>query len=297
MEKRHKISLVEGDRVDQMAFERIVERMAELTRVNEQLLAEIAERKRAEEVMKRYSERLEEMVEERTKELREAQEQMIRKERLAVLGQLSGSMVHELRNPLGAISNAVYFLNMVLEELDPAVKGTLEILQKEVKTSERIISDLLDFARARSPIRRQVDLNDVLQKALSRIAVPGNVEVVIQLDESLPTIPAEPDQLAQVFGNIVFNGFQAMPEGGRLVIEAEVRRPNWVVVSFADTGVGIPERNLANIFEPLFTTRAKEIGLGLTIAKEIVEQHGGRVMVKSEEGVGSTFAVWLLLGD
>jgi PAS domain S-box-containing protein len=254
---------------------------------------DITERKRAEKALKEYSERLEEMVEERTKELRDAQETLVRQEKLAVLGQLAGGVGHELRNPLGAISSAIYFLNMVLEEPDPEVKETLEILQKEVKTSEKIISSLLDFARAKAPTRRKVNVNDVVQKALSHIAVPENVEVVSQLDEMLPIVLADPDQLVQVFGNIALNAVQAMPEGGRLVVKTEVPGPEWVAVSFADTGVGIPEENLDKLFEPLFTTKAKGIGLGMAVTKTLVEGHEGTIKVESEVGVGTTFTVRL----
>jgi signal transduction histidine kinase len=257
------------------------------------VIADITERKRAEEALKEYSERLEEMVEERTQELRDAQEQLIRKEKLAVLGQLAGGVGHELRNPLGAISNAVYFLNMVLEEPDPDVQETLEILQKEVKTSEMIISSLLDFARAKLPTRRKVDVNDVVQEALSRVTVPENVKVVNQLDGRLPIILADSDQLGQVFGNIILNAVQAMPDGGQLVMQSEVPSPEWVAVSFTDTGVGIPEENLGKLFEPLFTTKAKGIGLGMAVTKTLVEGHGGKIEVESEVGVGTTFTVRL----
>jgi PAS domain S-box-containing protein len=258
---------------------------------------DITERKWAEKALKEYSERLEEMVEERTKELRDAQEQLIRKEKLAVLGQLAGGVGHDLRNPLGAINNAVYFLNMVLEEPDPEVKETLEILSKEVKTSEKIISSLLDFARAKPPTRRKVNINEVVQEALSRIAVPENVEVVSQLDEALPIILADPDQLVQVFGNIILNAAQAMPEGGHLVVKSEVPSPEWVAVSFTDTGVGISEEDLEMNFEPLFTTKAKGVGLGLAVTRTLVEGHGGIIEVESEVGVGTTFTVRLPMSD
>jgi PAS domain S-box-containing protein len=255
--------------------------------------SDITDRKRAEKALKEYSERLEEMVEERTQELRDAQEQLIRKEKLAVLGQLAGGVGHELRNPLGAISNAVYFLNMALEEPDPDVKETLEILQKEVRTSEMIISSLLDFARTKPPTRRKVDINAVVQEALSRTTVPENIEVVSQPDGKLPIILADPDQLGQVFGNIILNAIQAMPEGGQLLVKTEAPSPEWVALSFADTGVGIPEENLGKIFEPLFTTKAKGIGLGLAVTKTLVEGHGGTIEVQSELGKGSTFTVQL----
>ena len=256
---------------------------------------DITERKRMEEALREYSERLEGMVEERTKELREAQERLLRQEKLAVLGQLAGGVGHELRNPLGAISNAVYFLNMVLEEPDSEVKETLEILEKEVKTSEEIISGLLDFGRAKPPTWRKADVNEIVQEALSRVTVPENVEVVSQLDEALPIILADPGQLGQVFGNIIVNAIQAMPEGGRLVVGSEVPNPEWVAVSFTDTGVGITEESVDKIFEPLFTTKAKGIGLGLALVKTLVEGHGGTIGVESQVGKGTTFTVCLPL--
>jgi PAS domain S-box-containing protein len=279
-------------------------------------IEDITERKRAEEELKEYSERLEEIVEERTRELRDAQEQLIRREKLAVLGQLAGGVGHELRNPLGAIKNAAYFLNMVLEEPESEVKEAMEIMAKEVATSEKIISSLLDFARAKPPTRRKVDVNDLVRNALSRATVPEKVEVVTQLEE-LPAILADPDQLGQVFANIILNGFQAMPEGGQLVVKtSEVSekppRSGWVAVSFADTGVGIPEENLGKLFEPLFTTKAKGIGLGLAVTRTLVEGHGGTIEIQSpstlrrgsgqaglrtgEVGKGSTFTVRLPIG-
>ncbi len=258
---------------------------------------DITERVRAEEALKAYSARLEVMVDARTRELQEAQEQLVRREKLAVLGQLAGGVAHELRNPLGAIKNAAYFLNMVLAERQPDshVQETLEILEKEVGTSERIISDLLDFARAKQPTRRKADLNQVVQAALSRTEIPESVETVAQLDKELPPILADPHQLDQVFGNLIRNGVQAMPDGGRLVVQAGMEDPEWLTVSITDTGVGISEENREKIFEPLFTTKAKGIGLGLALAKTLVEGHGGTIEVQSAVGKGSTFTVRLPL--
>jgi len=255
-----------------------------------------AEQKRAEEKLKEYSERLEEMVEQRTKDLREAQEQLVRQEKLAVIGQLAGGVGHELRNPLGAIKNATYFLNMVLEKPEPKVKESMEILEKEVATSERIIGSLLDFARPKPPTRRQVDINDVVREALSRPSIPENVKVLSQLDGTLGPILADPDQLGQIFGNIILNAIQAMPKGGRLVVKSDSASPEWVSVSFSDTGGGIPQETLERLFEPLFTTKAKGIGLGLAIVKTLVEGHGGTIEAQSEVGKGSTFTVKLPIG-
>jgi signal transduction histidine kinase len=263
---------------------------------------------------------------ERTKELDEVQERLIRMERLAILGQMASRVGHELRNPLAAIKNAAYFLNMVLEEPNPKVKEMLEILEEKVNTCERIISSLLDFGRTKPPDWRKADINDIVQEALARISVPENVEVVSQLDEALPIIRADPNQLGQAFGNIILNAIQAMPEGGRLVVktsansdfgeplglsastelgEVSGRRlsrpvepsdapsPEWVTVSFADTGMGIPEENLGKLFEPLFTTKAKGIGLGLAVTRTLVDGHGGTIEVESQVGKGTTFRMRL----
>ena len=225
-------------------------------------------------------------------ELRRLEEELMLKEKLAVLGQLAGGVGHELRNPLGAIKNAAYFLNMALEQSEPEVMETLEILEKEVETSERIISSLLDFARPKPPALVKVDVNEVVQEALSGIKVPENVEVVTQF-ESSPIVLADPHQLERVFGNIILNGIQAMSEGGRLVIKSEVPDTEWVSVSIADTGAGIPKENLEKLFEPLYTTKAKGIGLGLALTKTLVEVNGGTIEVESELGKGSAFTVRL----
>lgn len=257
---------------------------------------DVTERKQAERALQTYSERLEEIVESRTKALRDAQEQLVRQERLAMLGQLAGSVSHELRNPLGAIKNAAYFLNMALEEPDPEVKETLDILEREVAVSDRIIGSLLDFARPKPGVWRGVNINEAIQSALSYATVPENIQVLSHLDESLPEVLGDPDQLSQVFGNIVLNAVQAMSEGGQLVMKSEAPSPEWVSVSFEDTGTGISKDNLENVFEPLYTTRARGIGLGLALSKSIVERHGGTIEVQSEVGRGSTFTVRLPVG-
>ena len=257
------------------------------------IVRNITDRKRAEEALKAYSERLEEMVEMRTKELREAQDQLVRQEKLAVLGQLADSVGHDLRNPLASIKNAAYFLNMAIEDPEPQVNEALSIIEKEVETSKRIISSLIDFAHPKPPTLDNVDINEVVQEALSRVSVPENVEVVSELIETLPTILADPNQLGQVFRNLILNAVQAMREGGRFVVKSEVLAPEWVTVSFIDTGEGIRNENIEKVFEPLFTTKAKCIGLGLALSKMLVEAHGGTIDVQSELGKGSTLAVRL----
>jgi two-component system NtrC family sensor kinase len=220
------------------------------------------------------------------------EERSVREERLAVLGQLAGGIVHELRNPLGWIKGSTYFLDMALEDPAPDVKKALELLKSGVVKSERIIESLLGFARSGSPRRREVGVNKVVRETLSTIDAPDSVEVVCRLDEPMPDILADPDQLDLVFGNLVLNAIQAMPDGGKLTVASKIAGAS-VLISFADTGTGISEENLERIFDPLFTTKTSGMGLGLALIKMLVEEHEGRIEVESEEGEGTIFTVRL----
>ncbi len=223
------------------------------------------------------------------KAIREAEN--ARSEKLTMLGQLAGGVGHELRNPLGAIKNASYFLNMVLKEPEPEVKGTLEILDKEIKTSEMIINSLLGFARPKLPLLQRVDINNLIQEVVSGTTVPQNIEITKDLNMSLPIVLADPSQLTLVFRNIILNAIQAMIEGGKIRIKTSVPNPDVISITIQDTGIGISQENLRKLFEPLFTTKAKGIGFGLAISKLIVESHGGIIKALSEEGKSSTFTI------
>jgi signal transduction histidine kinase/CheY-like chemotaxis protein len=282
---------------NQALIRKLEDKMAQLEAANRALELDIAKRKRAEAALEEYSERLEDMVAERTRELQTAQEQLVRRERLVVLGQLAGGVSHELRNPLGAIKNAVYFLGLALETPDPDVKETLGVINTEIETSERIINSLLDFARARAPARQPVDVNCLVQAELDRIKIPAAIEVVCELAPDMVSL-ADVDQLKQIFGNLLLNAVQAMSPlhaegtGGRLTVGTK-REGEWLVASCADTGVGVPPENLGKLFEPLFTTKARGIGLGLAVSKKLLEANGGRIEVQSESGKGSIFTIYL----
>jgi PAS domain S-box-containing protein len=270
---------------------------------------DITERKQAEEAIKTYSEKLQEMVEEGTRELRRAQEKLVRQEKLAMLGQLAGSVSHELRNPLGVISNAVYLINMTQPEADAKVKGYLDIIEKETRTADKIITDLLDFSRIRSVDGEVVVVAELAAAVLERYPAPEGVEVTLKFPKNLPPVFADPHHLTQVLGNLVINACQAMPTahlkgdpGGKLVISG--RRVDaigidldegqtYVAIAVKDSGVGISPDIIGKLFEPLFTTKARGIGLGLSICKNLVEANGGMIEVQSEPGRGSTFTVYI----
>ncbi|KPJ52651.1 hypothetical protein AMJ39_07345 [candidate division TA06 bacterium DG_24] len=253
---------------------------------------DITAQKRAEERLKAYSERLEEMVEERTRELQDTQEQLVRKEKLSVLGQLAGTVGHELRNPLGVISNAAYYLQMKLTDADEKCKKYLDLISSEVRNSTDIVSDLLDFSRAKPPKREEVSVSALVAQALERQPPPENVTLTSSIPPDLPPLFVDSRQIGQVLNNLVTNAYQAMSEGGTLTIGARAEGA-MVHLSVADTGCGISDENMKRLFEPLFTTKERGIGLGLMVTKNLAEANGGKITVQSEEGKGSTFTVTL----
>jgi signal transduction histidine kinase len=253
------------------------------------------ERQRAEEALKEYSERLEEMVEERTKELRDAQERLIRAERLAAVGQLAASVGHELRDPLSIIKNCAYYLNMKLRDPDERAKKHIKIMEMEIARSNKTINNLLSFAQDEKPTLQKTQINTIMKGALSRNPVPQSVAVITKLGEDLLPLMADPGQIEQVFINMISNAAQAMSDGGRLEISTKAE-DGFIITEFKDNGYGIPEENLEKIFEPLFTTKAKGIGLGLAVSKQLIEAHEGTIEVESQVGKGSTFTVRLPTG-
>jgi PAS domain S-box-containing protein len=257
---------------------------------------EIAERKRAEDANKAYSDRLQEMVNERTRELGEAQEKLLRQERLAVLGQLAGSVGHELRNPLGVISNAVFFLNLIQPDPEIKVREYLEIIANETRTAEKIITDLLDFSRVKFVDREPVSVMELVERTLGRFPIPQNVQLSLDIPKDLPQLNVDLHQLIQVLGNLTTNACQAMPDGGDLTISARLVN-DMVALSVTDTGMGIGPENMKRLFEPLFTTKTRGIGLGLAVSRKLTEANGGRIEVRSEAGRGSTFTVYLPLSE
>jgi len=273
------------------------------------VMTDITERKQAEQKLHAYSEHLEEMVEERTRALTDAQEQLVRHEKLAVLGQLAGGVGHELRNPLGVINNAIYYLKLIQPDADDKVRKYHVMIEQEVHNAEKIITDLLDFARSISADREPVSVPALVERVLSRFPAPPSVEVALKLSADLPKVFVDPRQMEQVLGNLVVNAYQAMPNGGQLLVLSRVGgsviseqlsgktdllvTDHRVLIAFKDTGVGIPPENMQKLFEPLFTTKCKGIGLGLAVSQKLAEANGGRIEVQSEAGKGSTFTLFL----
>lgn len=255
---------------------------------------DITERKKTEEKLKEYSEKLKKKVEERTRELQDAQEKLIRKEKLAMLGQLAGSVGHEIRNPLGTISNSVYFLKMKLKDADEKVLKHVAVIDRNVQRANRIITDLLDSSRVRPPSLIESSVNDIVKDTLESIEMPATISVNLKFEKNIPRILLDPDQMRLVFRNIIINAVEAMPKGGILEIRTEAGA-DFIHIMFRDTGKGIQKENIQKIFEPLFTTKASGIGLGLAIVKSIVEGHRGTIEIHSKIGEETTVIVKLPL--
>jgi signal transduction histidine kinase len=209
---------------------------------------------------------------------------------------------HELRNPLGVISTSIYYLKLVQPEADEKIKQHHAMIEQEVHNADKIITDLLDFARVVSVDREPVSVPDLVQRVLGRFPVPALVEVALKLPASLPMVFADPPQMVQVLGNLTVNACQAMAsaagvaKGGKLTISA-LQQKDMVAVAVKDTGTGISPENMKKLFEPLFTTKVKGIGLGLVVSRKLAEANGGRIEVKSEPGKGSTFTLVLPVGS
>jgi len=224
--------------------------------------------------------------------LQKARERNAQQEKLAAVGRLAGGVAHELRNPLAAMKNATYYLGMAIENPDPSVSEAISVVNREINRSDTIITSLLGLVRPARALQAEVDVSAVLRETLGALRPPAGVAVETSLDESLPAVVADPGQLSVVFGNIVRNAFDAMPAGGRLTVRSGLEG-KWVVVAVADSGAGMPREVVDRLFEPFMTTKEGGTGLGLSVAKMLVDVSGGRIEARSEEGKGTVFTVSL----
>lgn len=226
------------------------------------------------------------------------EEQLLRASRLSALGELAAGLAHEIRNPLGSIRGTAEIVkDSTLSEEQRAEFAAIMI--REVDRLNQVVTNFLSFARPAASGKNLCDLNAVLNEIVEISAAEcQKSRVSVQLNRiELPPVPAEADQLKQVFLNLLLNAGQAMPDGGQLEITTR-QRDGTVTVTFADNGSGIPREILGKIFNPFFSTRHSGTGLGLAISQRIIQAHGGQIDVASEVGKGARFEVQLpLTGD
>ncbi|MBM2824896.1 MAG: NtrC family signal transduction histidine kinase [Dehalococcoidales bacterium] len=236
------------------------------------------------------------------KKLKNTQEGLIQAEKLTSLGQMAASIAHEVNNPLAGVLVYTQLLTRRINSDKFSKETALDYLAKmerELIRSTRLIRNLLDFARQSPPTLREVNLNEVLNRAFDLAAHAAelqHVQVIKELDPSLPNPLADPDQLQQVYTNLIINAIQAMPEGGKLTIRS-LSQDNELKTEVQDSGCGISPENIRRLFIPFFTTKekGKGVGLGLAVAYGIIQRHQGRIEVQSKVGEGTTFTIYLPL--
>jgi len=227
-----------------------------------------------------------------TKEI-QLENEMHRISELASIGQLAASIAHELRNPLSSIKGAAQYLRNEYAD-HTAVREFLDIIVEEVNILNKVTTEFLDFARPLKLNLKETDINDVLFRTVQFMQLDINrqgIEVAQKLSYDVPRIMADGKQLEQVFRNLILNALQAMPSGGRLLLNSQTAEEG-IKVIVADSGVGIPQEQIDRIFVPFFTTRTKGTGLGLSVVQKIVDNHGGKISVESAVGEGTTFELY-----
>lgn len=266
---------------------------------------DISEQRQQEEEITR---RLEQMVEDRTRRLKETHAKLLHHDKMSSLGKLSASVVHEINNPIAGILNLAILMKRIIAEAALTPKDIdqfgfyLNLMETETRRISRIVSNLLAFSRQSRLEMKRLDLNRLIEQTLilnANLLRIANVQATTRLAPDLPEIVGSEDQLQQVFMNLVSNAAQAMEpkDGGRLDIESGVHpQDGQILIRIKDTGIGIPPENISKLFEPFFTTKKRKgVGLGLSVAYGIVQDHGGSIQVQSAVGAGSTFTIKLPL--
>ncbi len=232
-------------------------------------------------------------------ELARAQAEVVRHERLAALGELAAVMAHEVRNPLGVIFNSLTTLKRVMKPTGDA-EMLLNMVGEEAERLNRIVADLLDFARPYELVKKPIAIEPFILGAMDAAAqsLPPSlpVKLVTRFDKELPPFPVDAHLLRQALINLVMNAAQSMPRGGAVTVAARIERRGmapWLVIEVRDEGLGLPPRATEKLFQPFFTTKATGTGLGLAVVKRIVDSHGGEVVARPNEEKGTTFEVRL----
>lgn len=263
---------------------------------NMSIARDITERKNARQALERHQRELEDLVAERTQNLRDAQAELIRRERLSTLGQLTATVSHELRNPLATIGPSLYVLKTLIPDADERVSGIIERIARNVGRCDHIISDRLDFARQRELSLRMLDGNACIREQLSDYRPPVGVALTLRFDPQPVTAALDVERVCRALVNVSENACHAVlanldAEGGadfapEVLLGTQVTNDECFAVVIEANGCGIHELMLQRIFEPLYSTKHFGVGLGMVIAKNIMDRHGGAVEVASVPGEG-----------
>ena len=237
------------------------------------------------------SERLKTIVASQTKELKDTRNKLVRQEKLAVLGELARSVGEELRDPLSVIANAVYFLRIKLNaHTDSTTQEYLDIIDARVQTAEHILANLRNLSLIRPAQPESIAITTLITNVLIQAPERENIHIIKYLPPHLPPVFVDKIQTQHALYNLIINAYEAITEQGCLTIQATSHN-NMLTLSIQDNGRGMSDIVRMQIFEPLFTTKEKGIGLGLTVSKSLIEINGGQIEVESQENKGSTFII------
>ena len=265
--------------------------------MSEALKVKNAEIVSAQDELHRLNRSLENRVEARTRELKSAQDELIKKERLAAIGQMASVVGHEIRNPLAVINNSTYFIKTKLShagDVNPKVEKHIAIIESEIKQANGIINEILGFARTKELNPTIKPLNTYMEDLIMSFPFPKHIEFVKKFTSENPIVNVDTDELTQAIRNLMRNGIEVMPEKGTLTMRTEIEG-DFVRIDIQDSGTGIPKDVLDKIFAPFFTTKARGTGLGLAVVKKVIDRHNGRVEASSEVGKGTCFKLFLPL--
>ena len=230
-----------------------------------------------------------------TRDLKQSRDKLIQAERLATAGKMSASFAHEIRNPLSSMRMLAQMLIQKPEMATEKHQQSLRYILEEIERIDTIVKGLMDFARPTALNRTQQPLVPVLQAVLALMEANlahHKIQLVSDFSLITPEIQFDSDKMKQAFMNVVLNAMEAMPQGGVLTVST-VMAEDRVGIKVIDTGIGIPEEDLAHLFEPFFTKKTRGTGLGLANVKRILEEHGGSVEIKSVPGEGTELTLWL----
>jgi len=250
---------------------------------------DVTEKKKIEAKLAKYSKELEGLVKERSDRLDVAEQQLLKSERLAAIGELAGMIGHDLRNPLTGIKTSIYYLKKnKLAGAESSTKDMIEIIEKCIDHSNKIINDLLEYAREVQLEIQPSSPKAIVSESVAMIKAPDSITIINEVTNQ-SGIAVDTDKMKRVFSNLIKNAVEAMPNGGSLKISCKQGKDGFEFC-FADTGPGIPPQVMQKIFSPLVTTKAQGMGFGLAICKRIVDAHGGAINVKTS-GNGTKFRV------
>jgi len=260
---------------------------------------DVTKRVELEEALKQYTVELEDKVDKGTATAKQLEQQVMHSEKLAALGRLAAGVAHEIGNPLTSISTFAQLLREMAT--DEFTQNSLDIINNHIQRITEIVRQMSTFSRATSTNIKYVQLNDVLQSTLDLMRLDKRmkhtIDISVNMDPALPRTMIDEGQAAQVFINIILNALDAMPDGGHLQISTSQGKDDQdrdaILVAFADTGTGIPQKDLAKIFDPFYTTKeiGKGTGLGLSLSYNIIKRFKGDITVCSEVNRGTVFTI------